>query len=249
MAHGFVDSQNFDGIYSIQFSKDNLIRVNGVPTVPKRLIDCVRKAITSGWVKGLLNESLEHGAHEFCVVGAPWYGKQSDGVAGRRLLASILLQLARQGWQFLQSFDPTRKDNDKDTMFFEFAKPDPRAEIFVVSFNRLARIRLIEPPNSQVVDTFKAAVTNGWGRGIIRHQTYYGANEIILGGSPWLTSYKGESIAAKQLVAYLIYAMKLIGYKIYASVDITGRKVANNSRDNGNLDVIVFRKISETWGN
>ncbi|XP_035711486.1 uncharacterized protein LOC118436921 [Folsomia candida] len=249
MAHGFVDSQNFDGIYSIQFSRDNLIRVNGVPTVPKRLIDCVRKAITSGWVKGLFNESVEHGAHEFCLVGAPWFGKQSNGVAGRRLLASILLELARQGWQFLQSFDPTRKDNDKDTMFFEFAKPDQEAEIFVVSFNRTSRIRLIEPPNSQVVDAFKTVVTNGWGRGIFGHRTYYGADEITLVGTPWLTSNKSESIAAKQLVAYLIYGMKRIGYKIYASVDITGRMAGNHTRDTGNLDVLVFRKISETWGN
>lgn len=58
-----------------------------------------------------------------------------------RLLAAILFQLAREGWQILQSLDPTRKQNDKDTMFFEIAKPDPHAEIFVMSFNRFDRIR------------------------------------------------------------------------------------------------------------
>ncbi|XP_035711067.1 uncharacterized protein LOC118436660 isoform X2 [Folsomia candida] len=244
MEPGFIVT--FDGICSIQLSKNNLIRVNGVPSLPNRLIDCVRVAINSGWVKGLCNESVEFGAHEFNLNGSPWYGKKSDGVAARRLLAAILFQLAREGWQILQSLDPTRKQNDKDTMFFEIAKPDPHAEIFVMSFNRL-----INPPNSKVVDTFKATVSKEWPPGICGQRIYYGADELELFGNPWATRKKEESIAAKQLVAHLIYAMKRIGYKLYAAVDITGRIQPgnSNSRKNGSLDVLAFRKVSQIWGN
>ncbi|XP_035715891.1 uncharacterized protein LOC118439000 isoform X1 [Folsomia candida] len=137
-------------------------------------------------------------------------------------------------------------------MFFETAKPDPDVETFAVSFNRRDRIRLINPSNPQLVDIFKTTVKNAWPAGIRADRVYYGAAGLELHGSPWCTSAQGESIAAKQLVCHLIYAMKRIGFKLYASVDITGRKGSSNgssSHINGQLDVLVFRKVTATWGN
>ncbi|OXA49714.1 hypothetical protein Fcan01_15832 [Folsomia candida] len=197
-----------------------------------------------------INEKGKHFNAKF-LKGEHLYPDFLESFQHWRLLAAILFQLAREGWQILQSLDPTRKQNDKDTMFFEIAKPDPHAEIFVMSFNRFDRIRLINPPNSKVVDTFKATVSKEWPPGICGQRIYYGADELELFGNPWATRKKEESIAAKQLVAHLIYAMKRIGYKLYAAVDITGRIQPgnSNSRKNGSLDVLAFRKVSQIWGN
>lgn len=71
-------------VCSIQFSKTDRIRINGIPNFPENLIPIVRTAIETGWTKGIQSEGDFHGAYEFKVSGNPWLGRTEDGVNARR---------------------------------------------------------------------------------------------------------------------------------------------------------------------
>lgn len=76
----------------------------------------------------------------------------------RRLIIHILHALAAAGWELVFAADLTKKNYDKDTLFFKAAAPVQRY-FFSISFNESDKIRLIDSPNQQLSDAFVQAVT------------------------------------------------------------------------------------------
>lgn len=85
------------------------------------------------------------------------YGSGSEAVWSRRLIVHVLHGLAAIGWHVLVSADLTKKQYDKDSIFFKSGPPLQRY-MFAVSFNESDKIRIIDAPNETVLEAFKTVV-------------------------------------------------------------------------------------------
>lgn len=146
----------------ITLNESDKIRLIGTPpelTLP------LRQAIASSW-GAIQRESNYSGAHEFKLQGNPWYGQGLEAVSSRKLITGVLRTMAQYGWNLIQAADVSRKQHDKDTLFFESAMvPDVgQVDMFSMSFNRTDRIRLIEPP-AHIIAVVKGAIQSQWTRG------------------------------------------------------------------------------------
>lgn len=52
--------------------------------------------------------------------------------------------MAKNGWNLIQAADTSKKLNDKDSLYFELAEPEPDVKLFALSFNMKETIRLID---------------------------------------------------------------------------------------------------------
>ncbi|KAG0227883.1 hypothetical protein BGW42_002537 [Actinomortierella wolfii] len=206
---------------------------------PAQLVQPIRDAIKTSWGQ-IQSEASYCGAHEFKLLGNPWYGQSQDAVYSRRLLTALLRTMAQWGWNLIQASDVSKKAQDKDTLFFESAMPDPEAQLFAVSFNMSDRIRVIDAP--AFMPFIKTAVQAQWKYGIQEERDYYSAKEIKLRGNPWYSNGE-EAVYARMLCAQICANIRAQGFKLYASVDIssgTGEKGLD-------LETWVFRRVGPSW--
>lgn len=84
-------------------------------------------------------------------------GQGYEAVPSRHLIVHVLGALALTGWHLTFSTDLSKKQWDKDSLFFKPGPPVKRV-FFAVSFNETDKIRLIDGPNPQVTEAFTAAV-------------------------------------------------------------------------------------------
>ncbi|KAF9163470.1 hypothetical protein DFQ26_002488 [Actinomortierella ambigua] len=220
----------------ISLNMSDRIRLLGCPA---QIVPPIREAIKSAWGQ-IQSESSYCGAHEFKLLGNPWYGQSQDAVYARRLLTALLRTMAQCGWNLLQASDVSKKPHDKDTMFFESAvAPDPDAQLFAVSFNMSDRIRVIDAP--AFMPFVKTAVQAQWKYGIQEERDYYGSKELKLRGNPWFAS-GDEAVLARMLCAQICANIRAQGFKLYASVDISV------GTDKGHdLETWVFRRVGPSW--
>ncbi len=214
---------------------------------PAEVIPLIRECIQASWGK-IQDERPYNGSHEFKLKGYPWYGQGNDAVASRRLLAAILTVMAKNGWNLLQSSDVSKKMGDKDSLFFESGKIDEEASLFAVSFNMGDRIRIIDAPG--FLPYVQEAVKQFWPRGIQNEREYCGSMELKLAGNPWYP-FGEEAVYSKLLLCQLIANFHSVGYKLYASVDIsqghTQTTGAGHQTGSSDLESWVFRKIGPNW--
>jgi hypothetical protein len=129
-------------------------------------VQAVRQAISTSW--GTISRERDYyGSHEFKVVGNPWYGQGKESVRSRRLITGVLRAMAQQGWNLVQSADVSKKQNDKDTLFFESVylanglADVGEVDMFAISFNMGDRIRLIDAP-AHIAPIVKLAIQTQW---------------------------------------------------------------------------------------
>ncbi|KAF9211527.1 hypothetical protein BGZ59_007954 [Podila verticillata] len=99
----------------ITLNESDKIRL--IATQPE-LVQAVRQAIHSGWGK-IQRERDYAGTHEFKLDGYPWHGDGKQSVMCRRLLTHLLRSMAAHGWNLIQAVDMSKKQMDKDALFFE----------------------------------------------------------------------------------------------------------------------------------
>lgn len=221
-------------VCSISLNERDRIRLIGLPL---EVINEMRSTITKCWGP-VQNEKDYYGTYEFKLKGYPWHGQGEDAVYSRRLLAGVLTTMAQFGWNLIQAADVSKKQYDKDTMFFEKGIEDPDAHLFAMSFNEHDKIRLIDAPTLLpcVVD----AVHSQWPPGIQKERDYYGAKELKLSGTPWYPD-GSECVYGRMLLCQIIANVRATGYKLYASVDIS---VGVDGMD---LETWVFRRVGDAW--
>jgi hypothetical protein len=225
-------------VFSISLNFLDRLRLIGAPI---ELVPQIRQIILSQWGK-IQNEKDYYGALEFKLQGYPWanYDRDSQSVRSRQLMHGLLTCLISNGWNLLQGADISKSDGDKDVLFFENAPPDPEVQLIVMSLNLYDRIRLVyAPPDMKGV--LQDAVTAGWPKGIQKvKEDYYGAFEIKMHGNPWIRANLGsESISRCILLSQIIANFKAKGYKLYASLDMTG----GSGETDQDVETWVFRKI------
>lgn len=142
--------------------------------------------------------------------------------------------MASIGWNLIQSTDVSKREGDKDSLFFEKSTADPDARLFVVSFNQSNRIRLIDAPDFMpcIVD----ACTEYWIKGIEEETEQNGCNELKLKGSPWYPIAE-DAVRSKLVLCKVLANFRSLGYKLYASVDLS------YGTEGTDLETWVMRRI------
>ncbi|KAG0355267.1 hypothetical protein BGX24_006701, partial [Mortierella sp. AD032] len=105
----------------ITLNESNKIRLIGGPP---ELASHLRTGINRSWPGKISAEQNYFGAHEFKMLGKPWLGSGPEHVPARRLALEIVRVMVKQGWNLVQSVDVSRKEMDKDSMFFETVDPN-----------------------------------------------------------------------------------------------------------------------------
>ncbi|KAF9095380.1 hypothetical protein BGX23_000606 [Mortierella sp. AD031] len=214
--------------------------------VPAPLVPHLRAAITRCWGK-ISREQDYNGAHEFKLSGNPWLGYGSDHVPARRLLVGILKTMAQQGWNIVQSADISKKEQDKDSLFFETVAPevsmvDLTVDMFCVSFGSSDKLRVIDA-SVEVVNVVRQAIQTQWKYGISREQqeSVSKAWEFKLNGCPW---YPGgsEAVYARMMLSQVLANLRALGYKLYTSSDIS-----MGSGEGRDAESWVFRRVDHAW--
>ncbi|CAL8108989.1 unnamed protein product [Orchesella dallaii] len=225
-------------ICCITMNKTDLLRLLACPP---DITSLMRQTILQSW-GNIQNECSYHGSHEFKLEGYPWAGQGNDAVTSRRLLTGILRVMAQQGWNLLQATDTSKKESDKDSLFFDRGVPEADVSLIALSFNMSDRIRIVDAPG--FLPYLKDAVQKSWPKGIQNEREYNGSLELKLRGNPWFSNGE-EAVYSKLLLCQIIANFRTAGYKLYASVDIS----AAGGRDwsGGDLDSWVFRRVSENW--
>lgn len=99
---------------------------------PPQIIPEMRCTIRNCWGY-IQNERNDSGSYEFKLSGNPWHPDGKDTVRSRRLLAQMIIMMARNGGDFLQATDCSKSEGAKDVLFFEYSTPDEKASLFAVS--------------------------------------------------------------------------------------------------------------------
>ncbi|KAF9170130.1 hypothetical protein BGX21_002209 [Mortierella sp. AD011] len=221
----------------ISLNESDKIRLIGTPpelTLP------IRQAIAGSWGP-IQREGIYSGVPEFKLLGNPWYGQGVEAVNSRRLITAILRTMAQCGWNLIQAADVSKKERDKDSLFFETSVvPDVgQVDMFSMSFNRTDRIRLIDAPEF-VTSIVKGAILMQWRQGINMEQKYHKSHEFKLNGNPfWADGF--EAVTSRVMLSQILAALRAQGYKLYSSVDIS------SGNDGHDVESWVFRRIGPAW--
>jgi len=147
--------------------------------------------------------------------------------------------MARNGWNLIQSADVSKKEGDKDTLFFENAQFDPDVQMFGMTFNMGDRIRIIDAPG--MMPCVREAVKSRWPGGIQHEREYSGSLELKLSGNPWFAN-GSDAVHSRMLLNQILANCRSLGFKLYGSVDVS---VGAKGQD---LESWFFRKVSKVWG-
>lgn len=149
----------------ITLNESDKLRLIGVPN---ELVPHLRAGIIRSWGK-IQREQNYSGAHEFKLSGFPWHGTGDDHVPARRLIVEVVRTMAHQGWNLVQSADVSKKEMDKDSLFFETVDPNSilgadlmQVDMFCVSFGSRDKLRVIDAPSPDVVTVIRQAITTQW---------------------------------------------------------------------------------------
>ncbi|KAF9995822.1 hypothetical protein BGZ80_000670 [Entomortierella chlamydospora] len=248
-------------ICTISLLDKNKIRLIGTPPP---LAPLLRSAIITCWGT-ISKESNYAGAHEFKLSGAPFRGQGPDLVRSRRLILGLLYTMARAGWDLVQASDVSRRRQDKDSLFFEYAEPiggpssssgmrsltgeiGPEGlrevELFAVTFNRTDRIRVISQQSSEaalrMMELIKQAVASQWKYGIQAERDYCGSLEIKLQGNPF-GARGDQSVYARMMQAQMIANFRAEGFKLYTSIGL------GSGEDGRDVESWILRRVNASW--
>nr|ODN97740.1 hypothetical protein L204_03163 [Cryptococcus depauperatus CBS 7855] len=222
----------------------HLARGDGVRLIglPETVYEDVEQAIIRVWMRGIQGKSHLQQGIEWKLRGYPWSAQGSDAVPARRLLCHILFALCAKGWEIHISVDLSKKEFDKDTIILHSVPPRERF-FFSVSFNQSDRVRIIDPPDERVKQTFIYAIRT-WPLGIqLEKEREPGCYELKLRGNPWWTSSGDQIIHARLLACTILSAMETCGFVLVSSVDMSVAYASGNSSAPGDLDTWFFASV------
>ncbi|KAH6704081.1 hypothetical protein BKA61DRAFT_182218 [Leptodontidium sp. MPI-SDFR-AT-0119] len=202
---------------SVSLHRSDRIRLLSFPQCE---IDGLRTVIKTTYPKGLQAEQKYGGSHEFKLYGNPWYGQSSDAICSRVVMREVLAYLFSVGWILHASTDVSKKQMDKDTLFFRKQQQSPPvSEWIAISFNKSDRLRLIGA-DEQLRSAFKDLLAGmrllqtdcGW-----KDRTL-NAWEFKINGYPWWATGE-ETMSTRLLLMRMLECLEGFGWSLYASID------------------------------
>ncbi|KDQ10256.1 hypothetical protein BOTBODRAFT_136995 [Botryobasidium botryosum FD-172 SS1] len=207
---------------------------------PPQIINVVRDALKGSWKRGIQDERVYGGAHEFKMKGNPWEAQGNEAAPARIMVTAVLASLYHEGWNLISSTDVSKKSNDKDTFFFRHNSsitPHP-STFFAISFNEDDKLRLIgAPPDVIPVLQNVLAVHKQKEQWKLADVAY----EFKLKGYPWKAD--GEAtVATRLMLLQIIEALGTIGFEIYASIDMCTGPSNGDEGDGADTDTWILRR-------
>ncbi|KAK3845225.1 MAG: hypothetical protein J3R72DRAFT_521203 [Linnemannia gamsii] len=219
---------------------DKIRLIGGHP----ELVSHLRAGINRSWPGKISAEQNYYGAHEFKMHGSPWLAYGSEHVPARRLALEVVRVMVKQGWNLVQSVDVSRKEMDKDSMFFETVDPNSvtgldlqNLDMFCISFGSSNKVKVIDG-SQDVVEAVRQAIKAQWINGIRRDEPRQAAHEFKLLGCPWYPN-GSETVLSRMMLAQILSNLRVLGYKLYTSVDISG--------GSGDTESWIFRHVGNAW--
>lgn len=153
----------------------------------------------------------------------------------------ILTVLSSAGWHLVTTADLSRKDKEKDTLYFREGPPVDR-DFFVIGFGDQDKLSIIDPPNEGVKAEFLKALKT-WPRGVQDYgEKSTGCFEAKLFGAPWNGSTVDVTCQARLLTLTLLSAMEGEGYRLMASINLNKQRKSDTNVD---VDSWIFaRKVA-----
>jgi len=119
-----------------------------------------------------------------------------------------------------------------DSLIFRYqSPPPPPCEWLSISFDRSDRLRISDPPSSDLA----ATVVSAFGQTVSKEERKPGYFEIKFHGYPWYPSGE-ETVKTRMMVVRLLEVLESFGYTLYASIDQT------NGPEGEESDVLVVHK-------
>jgi hypothetical protein len=202
---------------SISLHRSDRLRLIAFPQAD---IDALRGVIKACWRKGIQKE-LKYGlSYEFKLYGNPWYGQGDDAITSRIIMKGVLAHLFSVGWILHASTDVSKKEFDKDTLFFRRQQQNPPPSDWIsITFNMSDRLRLIGADSTLTTDIKSTLI----GLGLLQSDLGWkdktlGAWEFKINGYPWNASGE-ETMTTRFLLLKILECLEAHGWSLYASVD------------------------------
>ncbi|KAF2095963.1 hypothetical protein NA57DRAFT_43365 [Rhizodiscina lignyota] len=193
------------------------------------MISLVRQTIAGAWPRGIQEERLYVGSHEFKLKGNPWRGAGDENIHAKRLIRSILKALFNVGWVLAFSTDASKKQMDKDTLIFRHQDPAPAPrEWACVGFSMSNKIRLIDCPPELATSVLRSL--GPMVRRSENHSSVGGVYEIVLNAHVWYATGI-DSMLARETLLKLTEALEDHGFTVYASIDQKASGAENMSEN------------------
>jgi hypothetical protein len=187
---------------------------------PHEDVAAIRGVIKAYWRKGIQEEQTYGPSFEFKLHGYPWQGQTSDAITSRILMREILAHLFKHGWTLHASTDVSKKEMDKDTLFFRKQQsPPPESEWISISFNQFDRLRLIGA-NAELISAMKQVLAS---MNLLQEDRGWKDKELIawefkIRGNPWCATGV-ETMTTRLLLMRILECLESHGWSLYASID------------------------------
>lgn len=135
-------------------------------------------------------------------------------------MREVLAYLFSIGWILHASTDVSKKEYDKDTLFFRKQQsPPPASDWISISFNMSDRLRLIGAETPLIQDVKGLLL----GMGLLQQDLGWKdasskAWEFKLRGYPWRATGE-ETMSTRLLLLKMLECLEVNGWSLYASVD------------------------------
>jgi len=194
-----------------------------------QVIDALTKAINTYWPQGLKRSEQKEHFYVLEMHGTPWWADGTEAVQARLMVAKVYESLLSLGWLIKSTIDCSRKDNDKNSFFFERCNPID-TNVAVLSFNESDKIRAINCPQ-EVEDILDKTIHNMWE--VQRKRPYGASTEWKLKGCPWDWGHWQN----KALALHILHALSTIGFTVLASADTSAKYIHQQNGPDYPLDV------------
>lgn len=194
-----------------------------------QVVDALTKTINAIWPSGLKRSEQKDDFYVLEMHGCPWWADGTDSVQSRLLVAKIFESLMSLGWLIKSTIDCSRKDNDKNSLYFERCHPIT-ASVSVLSFNESDKLRIINCPK-ELEDALDQTINKLWE--VQRKRPYGASNEWKLKGCPWDWGHWQN----KALAIHLLHSIGKSGYTVIASADTSAKYIHQQNGPDYPLDV------------
>lgn len=208
---------------SLSLHMNDRIRLLNFPLTTQQL---VRDAILQTWPRGIQDERLYSGSQEFKLNGNPWSGiGSSDAINSRRMMCRILNVLKSSGWTLKINTTITRKQEDKDTLLFQYSETKAATEKalqepnewMAVAFSKSDRLRLIDSPavvSTTIVNLLKPMIQS--------HGPFTEASKVYeckFHGYPWVPM-GSATMDSRRIALGIMQGLEMCGFSVYAAIDM-----------------------------
>ena len=217
-------------VICISLNDDDRIRV----LAPDNIVRLIRDVIYKNWSLGCGQERQVLSAYEFKLNGKPWSftGRKEEYCGVPTLLSQILERLAQFGYIYAASIKTNKDLNSLSAIYLKFDERERSLaelyppKVFSVSLKDANKL-LLNCVDNSIIDGAYSALSQIWKYGIQQNMRTNTSVEFCFNGELW-SAIREKSANARQLLNGLFYALRVQGWQLYATCDLS-KQVATTS--------------------